>query len=70
MNWFPRASSSANNRLKVTRNTTTRTITLTMERRDRHNRVHDRFQFTVTEGKFDKALLDAHIIAPWNREAS
>ena len=60
-------STASQNRLTVTKNATNKTVTLVMERRGAWGSVWDRFQFTIEESKFDKALLDAQIIAPWNQ---
>ena len=59
-------SNPAYNRVKVTKNADTRRVTLEFERRSWHG-VEDRSQITLTERVFEKALLDAQIIAPWNR---
>ena len=56
-----------NNRLTVTKNAKNRRVTLKMERRDSYGSLCDSFQFTMTEYAFNRALLDAQIIAPWNK---
>ena len=59
--------STTNNRITVTKNAESRRVTLKMQRRDSWGMVRDSFQFTMTERAFNRALLDAQIIAPWNR---
>lgn len=63
-------SAPGQNRIKVTKNVDRKTVTLAMERRDSWGRVRDSFQFTISERQFDRALLDAQIIAPWNKVAA
>lgn len=60
-------TSARMNRIKVTRNATTRNVTLHMERRDAWGNLEGRSQFTLKERDLERALLDANIIAPWNR---